>query len=165
MVRSFGGDGQTKQLTRQTHGIVANINHLLHFAERFRQNLTGLYRNQAGQVGLGRAQFHAQETNKFTPLRGWSVAPLQEGRVGLLDRKSHLITGRILDMGHDLAGDGRGDGTISTGPQTRCHVQSRQNRRQIIGNGGQGMVHHRHLLSGGLGRMGLGTIEPSKAIG
>ncbi len=38
---AFGGDGQAAELTRKTGGEGADIDHLLHLAETFAQDLAG----------------------------------------------------------------------------------------------------------------------------
>ena len=42
MAGSLGGDGEAVELARQADGVVANVDHLLHFAARLGDDLAGL---------------------------------------------------------------------------------------------------------------------------
>ena len=52
VVGALGGDGQAVQLARQADREVADVDHLLHFAQAFGDDLAGLDRDEAAEVGL-----------------------------------------------------------------------------------------------------------------
>ncbi|MCY1353219.1 hypothetical protein D9M69_395540 [compost metagenome] len=56
VLRALRGDGQPVQLARQAHGEVADIDHLLHLAQPFLQDLAGFQRHQPAERGLVLAQ-------------------------------------------------------------------------------------------------------------
>ncbi|MCY1441151.1 hypothetical protein D9M71_574540 [compost metagenome] len=87
---AFGGDGQAIELTRQTDGEVADVDHLLHFALAFLGDLAGLPGNQLAQLGLARAQFLAEQPYQFAPARRRHLAPGLEGVGGAADLLLHL---------------------------------------------------------------------------
>jgi hypothetical protein len=71
-------DGETVELARETDREVADVDHLLHFAEAFLQNLAGFERDEAAQRILVGAQFLAEQAHEFAaPGRG-HIAPRAE---------------------------------------------------------------------------------------
>ena len=60
MPRTFGRDGQAVHLPGQTDGEVANVDHLLYFAQAFLSDFARFPRHQFTQVGLVRAQRFAK---------------------------------------------------------------------------------------------------------
>ena len=71
VARPLGRDRQTVELSRQTDREVADVDHLLHFAETFLQDLAGLERHQRAEAPLRRAQFLAEQAHQFAaPRRG-----------------------------------------------------------------------------------------------
>ena len=54
-VGALGGDGQAVELARQADGEIADVDHLLHFAEALGGDLAGLEGDQAAELGLARA--------------------------------------------------------------------------------------------------------------
>ena len=49
MARTLGSDGETVQLAREADGEVADVDHLLHFAEALGDDLPDLERHQRAQ--------------------------------------------------------------------------------------------------------------------
>ena len=67
----LGRDGQSEQLARQADRVVADVDHLLHLAEAFLQDLAGLQRHEQAEVGLVLAQQQAPAAQQLaTPGRG-----------------------------------------------------------------------------------------------
>ena len=52
MAGTFAGDGQAVELARQTDREIADVDHLLHFAEAFLQDLAGFERDEAAERSL-----------------------------------------------------------------------------------------------------------------
>ena len=78
VLRAFGGDGQAVKLARKPDREIADVNHLLHFALAFRENLSGFERDEPAQVLLGRAQGVAELADDFAASgRGQSAPFLQ----------------------------------------------------------------------------------------
>ena len=62
MAGALGGDGETVKLARETDREIADVDHLLHFAEAFLQDLAGFERDEAAQRILVGAQFLAEQS-------------------------------------------------------------------------------------------------------
>src|SRR6185437_16071184 len=60
MAGAFGCDGETIELARQADREVADVDHLLHFAKAFLENLARLQCNEPSELFLVRAQFLAE---------------------------------------------------------------------------------------------------------
>ena len=75
---ALGGDGQAVELARQADGEVADVDHLLHFAQAFAGDLAGLDRHQPAQRRLVRAQLLAEQPHQFAAARRRHRAPGRE---------------------------------------------------------------------------------------
>ena len=89
MARTLRGDGQAVKLTRQADGKVANVDHLLHFAQPFLGDLARLPGHQFAQVGLVLAQQIAELAHQLATARGWHLAPGFKGVLGA----GHMLLG------------------------------------------------------------------------
>ena len=78
MLRPFGRDGQAIEHARQADREVADIDHLLHFAFAFGDNLAGLERDELAEVVLQFAQSVAELPNGFAAHRAGRDAPFQK---------------------------------------------------------------------------------------
>ena len=87
MIGALGLNRQTIELTRQADGEVADVDHLLHFAEPLRLDLADLDRHQPAEFRLGGAQFLAQQADKLAAARRRDAAPFEEGGVTATDRR------------------------------------------------------------------------------
>jgi hypothetical protein len=96
---AFAGNRQAMQLARQTHGEVADVDHLLHLAQPFGAHLAGLQRHQQAQGLLVLAQLLAQAAHQFAAHGGGHGAPLQEGGVRALDERLGLCAGVAGKLG------------------------------------------------------------------
>ena len=85
VLEAFGGDRQTVELARKPHGVVANVDHLLHFAETFGLGLAGLDGNEPAERALIAAQLFAKQPHQFAALGTWDQAPFEESRMSLFD--------------------------------------------------------------------------------
>ena len=85
MPRTFGSNRQTIQLPRKTNRKIADIDHLLHFAQAFGKNLPAFERHKLAEFVLVPAQFFAEQADQFAALRRRNVAPHIEGFRGILD--------------------------------------------------------------------------------
>jgi hypothetical protein len=75
VARALGGNGQAIKLPAQPDGKIADVDHLLHFAQALGHDLAGLQRHQRAQIILGRAQLLAQKAHQFAPPRRRHRAP------------------------------------------------------------------------------------------
>ena len=75
MARTLRGDGQAVELTRQADGKVANVDHLLHFAQAFLGDLARLPGHQFAQIRLVLTQQVAKLTHQFAAARRRNLAP------------------------------------------------------------------------------------------
>ena len=95
---AFAGHRQAVLLARQAYCKVANINHLLHLAQAFGQNLAGFQRHQLTECRLGGAKLFAQQAYQLPTGRGWHKAPLKKGcmRLGNFEGDGCRAVGRQL---------------------------------------------------------------------
>ena len=78
MAGPLGRDGQSVKLARQPHREIADVDHLLHFAEAFLQNFSVLDRDQTAERFFVGTQFLAEQTHQFATARRRHLAPLAE---------------------------------------------------------------------------------------
>ena len=76
---TLGGDRQAVELARQADGEVADVDHLLHFAERFLGDLAGFEGNEGGKVGLALAKLLTDTADELAAFGGGDGAPGSEG--------------------------------------------------------------------------------------
>ncbi len=69
MVGALGLDRQAVELARQADGEVADVDHLLHFAEPLGLDLADFDRHQPAELGLGGAQFLAEQADELAAAR------------------------------------------------------------------------------------------------
>ena len=60
MAGALGSDGEAIELSRQADGEIADVDHLLHFAEALRDDLADLERDERTERLLRDAQFLSQ---------------------------------------------------------------------------------------------------------
>ena len=78
MAGSFAGDREAVKLARQTDREIADVDHLLHFAEPFLQDLSVLDGDEAPERLLVGAQLLAEQAHQFAAPGRRHVAPLAE---------------------------------------------------------------------------------------
>ena len=137
VVGALGGDGEAVELAREADREVADVDHLLHFAEAFGDDLAGLERDEAAEIVLGGAQLLAEQADELAaPGRG-DLAPGLEGRVrpgrwrpwpppGVVSRTWAMTSPVIGRAGRAAAG---GEGALR-------HAEARENGAGLIRNGG-----------------------------
>src|SRR5215472_10553406 len=79
MARALGGDCQSVELSRDTDGEIADVDHLLDFAETLLDDLAGLQRDQFAQCLLADAELLAKESDKLASAWRGHVSPNPEG--------------------------------------------------------------------------------------
>ena len=84
MPRALTCNGQAIQLARQTDRKIADINHLLHFAQPLGADLAHFKRYQLTQCLFVGTQHFTKQTHQFTTLRCRDGAPAPERGVGAL---------------------------------------------------------------------------------
>ena len=67
--------GEPIKLSRKPNGEVADVDHLLHFAERFLGNLPRFPRHQSSQIILLFAERHPEPADQFAAMRSGDDAP------------------------------------------------------------------------------------------
>ena len=110
MAGPLGGHRQAVELARQTDGEVADVDHLLHLAEAFLEDLAGFEGDQAAEALLRRAQLLAEEAHQLAAARRGHLAPGAEGHDTLGDHGLDLGGAMGLELGDGAAVDGRMDG-------------------------------------------------------
>jgi hypothetical protein len=61
----LGGDRQAMQLARKTDGEIADVDHFLHFAQRFLRDLARLDGDQPSELGLVGAKLVAETADEL----------------------------------------------------------------------------------------------------
>ena len=109
MAGALGGDRTAEELSREPHGEVADVDHLLHLAEALLGDLAGLERDELSECLLLASQLLAQEADELAAPWCGHVAPDLEGFGG--SRDCGIGAGRIgaMQVCEHLAGDGRAD--------------------------------------------------------
>ena len=79
MAGAFAGDGEAVKLARETDREIADVDHLLHFAEALLQDLAGFEGDEAAERLLVGAQLFAEQAHEFAAARRRHVAPGAEG--------------------------------------------------------------------------------------
>ena len=161
---ALGGNGQAVELARQAHGKVADVDHLLHFAQAFGGNLARFQGHQAAQVGLGGAQFLAQQANQFTPARCGHRAPGSEGCVCAANGVAGL-RGRVLGhMGHHFAGEGRAHSQVAPLVSRRGHAQALQQGMDFRNDAGsnRGVRHGNQPVRCSMKKLGQAGQQPRR---
>ena len=113
MAGALGGDRAAEELSREAHGEVADVDHLLHLAEALLGDLAGLERDELAECLLLASQLLAQQADELAAPWCGHVAPRLEGLGG--SRDGGVGAGRIgaMQVCEDLAGDGRADFEIA----------------------------------------------------
>ena len=115
MPRPFGGDGEPVDLAREPDCEVADVDHLLHFAEPLRNDLSGLEGHDRAERLLGGPEFVADEPHQFAPSRRRNEAPDREGAFGARDDRGHVGDRRLRRPGDLRPVDRRTDDERSLG--------------------------------------------------
>src|SRR6266851_5187664 len=105
MLLALGGDRQAEELPGKSHGVVANVDHLLDFAETFGLDLAGLDGNEPAKRALVAAQLFAKQPHEFAALGSRDQTPFEESRMSLFDGRGRTGGIDLPHMRHGLAGD------------------------------------------------------------
>ena len=97
VIGPFAGDGEAVKLARQADREIADVDHFLHLATAFRDDLAGFDGDQAAQSILGGAQFMAEQANQFATPRWRDPAPFPERRFSERDGFGHTLRTCILE--------------------------------------------------------------------
>ncbi|MDT4814485.1 hypothetical protein FQZ97_474890 [compost metagenome] len=124
---AFGGDRQAIQLARQAHGEVANVDHFLHFAFAFRDDLAGFQADQAAQLALVLAQDFPEQAHQFAAARRGDIAPCQAGLACARDGRMGLRDRVFVDLGQFGAVDRAACAQRSAGQRVRVQPERAQN--------------------------------------
>ena len=135
MLGAFRRNRETEQLPGQTDRVIANVDHLLHFALPFRQDLARLERHEPPQILTRRPQFFTEQTDELTALRRRHCAPRKERLMRTFDLLTRFLSGALLQPPHDIAADRRTrDQSAAAHPLSR-HPEPRQCRGHVLNNG------------------------------
>ena len=155
VVGALGGDGQAVELARQADGEVADVDHLLDFAEPLRHDLAGLEGHQPAEIVLGGAQFLAEQAYELAAPRRRHRAPGLKCLRGPADGGARLLQAGDADMGDAFARDRRRRGKPLA---SKCTV-----RHSEPGQDGERLVAHRYAF--GEGRAGHRAAPPKRCWG
>ena len=86
----FRGHGKSIQLPGQTHGKIADVDHLLHLTQSFLVDLAAFQRDQGTQRLLVPAQLAGEQPYQLAPLRGRYRAPCGKRPLRLPNLFLHL---------------------------------------------------------------------------
>ena len=134
------------QLAREADGEVADVDHLLHLAQALRQGLAGFQGDQGAEIGLGGAQFFAEQADELAPARRGDLAPGEEGGVGGVDGGGGLGGGVHANPGDLFAGDRRRADEIAP---FGANAETLQQRVSVSGDAGFDVQGHAAVSSFG----------------
>ena len=125
--RALRGDGEPVKLTRQPHGEIADVDHLLNLAFALGENLAGLDRDEAAERLFGSAQLSPEEPHELASPRRRHRTPFTETGFGASDFCADA--GRIVSasLPQNRAVDGRGDGDCAL---CKCRGRDTERREQ-----------------------------------
>jgi hypothetical protein len=98
MFVAFSGDRQAVELAGKPDSVVANVYHLLDFAEAFGLDLAGLNGNEPAKRALVGAKLFAKQPHEFAALGSRDQTPFEESRVSLLDGRTRTGSIDLSDM-------------------------------------------------------------------
>ena len=107
VARALGGDGLAVQLPRQADRELADVDHLLHLAERLGGDLARLDRDECGEIGLVLDEQLAEAGHQRSPDRCRGGAPRRKRLRGFGYRGVGLFGRGLCDGEQHLTGDGR----------------------------------------------------------
>jgi hypothetical protein len=105
MAGALRRDRQPVQLARETDGEIADVDHLLHFAEAFLENLARFERHEAAERLLFLAQAISEQTHEFAASRCGHIAPCGERGARRAEGGVHVGGGVLLHPADDSARD------------------------------------------------------------
>src|SRR5208282_6056018 len=103
MLGALGRDGEAVELAGEADGEVADVNHLLHFAFAFGEDLAGFECDEAPEIGFGVAQGVAELADNLAAFGGGDELPLLEGRLGAASGAFVFLRGGSADGGKEAA--------------------------------------------------------------
>ena len=122
VTRPLAGDREAVELAAQSDGEVADVDHLLDFAQRLFENLAALQRHEHRQVVLGLAEVVADPPHEFAALgRRHERAIASKARFAAFDR-----------LRRASAGAGRGKLRERCSVDRTAHVQGRAAARRPV---------------------------------
>ena len=144
VARSLCGDGEPIQLAGETDREIADVDHLLHFAEAFGNDLAGLNGDEPAEIGLGRSQFQAEQADQFAALGCRHETPGSESVLRGSD--GAVAGGRIgfTNLGDPFAGNRRRDDEAATRVGAVSNTETGEQVGGFLGKAGSG---HRALSS------------------
>jgi len=115
VIGPFARNGETVELARQADGEVADVDHFLHFAEPFAEDLARLDGDKFAERRLGLAEFFAEQAHQLAAAGRRNRPPEGKGFLRVHDRIADGRRYGIGDMGDDLACQGRMHGARASG--------------------------------------------------
>ena len=107
---AFRGDDEAVQLPREPDGEIADVDHLLHFAQALGDDLADLERHEGAESLLRGAQFLAKQTHELAAAGRGNLAPGEKGVARPVDDRRHGVRRRLPDAGDLGPVDRRADG-------------------------------------------------------
>ena len=104
------GDDEAVQLPRQADGEIADVDHLLHFAQALGHDLADLERHEGAESLLRGAQFLAEKAHELAAAGRRNLAPGEKGVPRAVDDRRHVVSRRLSDAGDLGPVDRRADG-------------------------------------------------------
>ena len=98
------------QLPRQADGEIADVDHLLNFAQALGDDLADFERHQRAKRLFRGAQFLAEEAHELAPAGRRNLAPGEKGVPRAIDDPRHVGRRRLADAPDLGAVDRRADG-------------------------------------------------------
>ena len=127
------GNDETVQLPRKADGEIADVDHLLHFAETLGNDLAHLQGHKRSEGVFRSAQFLAQEAHELAAARRRNLAPDAKGAPGASNDRRHVGKRRLLNAGDLGAVDRRTDRERAAPKLGRAESHAFENSLLVIG--------------------------------
>src|ERR1700722_12766860 len=145
---ALGGKREAGELTREAGGEAADVDDLLHLAEAFGENLSGLDGDESSEVRERCAKLIAEQTDQLASFGCRHIAPFEVGAMRVADRFGGCERGGPWNLCDGFAGDGGVYGQVAGRVGLGRDAELGEQRADfILDGGGRGVGHKKVSLS------------------
>jgi hypothetical protein len=132
MLGALGRNRESTELPRQADGVVADIDHLLHFTLSLGQDLAGFERDEPTQIFTGGAQLFTEQANQLAAFRRRHRAPDQVSLMRTIDLFTGFLSRAFGQASDHLAAKGRTRDQATVAEAFGRHTESSKGGGDIV---------------------------------